>query len=480
MLKVPNFLHQSARCWPNNTSIIDEWGRVTYAELEALVEQIAARLKAWGIAPHLGVAVIGKNSRYFIAQCFAVMECGAVVIPLSNQITTDEVNEIIKTTGLYAILADQTTKAHFDNTLEVIQFAHQEWRLFLSMNADKSIHFAAHVTNPALVRFTSGTTRISKGVVLSHESIAERTEFANQVLRLGPADTITWVLSMAYHFVVTIILYLRYGSSIVICKNSMADTLLENTNRYQASLLYCSPLHIRLLVHDHSGRKMPSLKRVISTSVSIARAECQKFIDRFDIPVSQAYGIIEIGLPILNLKRNKEHPDAIGHVLPNYQVQIVSDQGNPLPSGQTGLLFIRGPGMLDGYLDPPCSREEILKNGWFNTGDLASMDADGLIRIAGRKKSMINVAGNKVFPEEVEAVLSQHPAVKLCRISGYMHSFLGERVQADIVLFDGQNQFDVEELINFCRSRLSPYKIPQKINFVEDLPMTYSQKLIRY
>lgn len=480
MLKVPNFLYQSAQRWPNNTSMTDEWGMVTYAELEALVGQIAARLKAWGIAPHLGVAVIGKNSRYFIAQCFAVMECGAVVIPLSNQITTDEVNEIIKTTGLYAILADQTTRAHFDNTLEIIPFAHQEWRLFLSMDANKSIHFAAHVKNPALVRFTSGTTRISKGVVLSHESIAERTESANQALQLGPADTITWVLSMAYHFVVTIILYLRYGSSIVICKNSMADTLIENTNRYQSSLLYCSPLHIRLLVQDHSGRKMPSLKRVISTSVSITRAECQKFAERFDIPVSQAYGIIEIGLPILNLKNNKDHPDAIGHVLPNYQAQIVNDQGNPLPAGETGLLFIRGPGMLDGYLDPPSPREEILKNGWFNTGDLAAMDADGLIQIAGRKKSMINVAGNKVFPEEVEAVLNQHPAVKLCRISGYMHSFLGERVQADIVLFEGQKSFDVEELINFCRNRLSPYKIPQKINFVKELPMTYSQKLIRY
>jgi len=480
MLKVPSFLYESARRWPNNPAVIDEWGMVTYAELEALVRQIAASLKALGIAPHLGVAVIGKNSRYFIAQCFAVMECGAVVIPLSNQITTGEVNEIIKTTGLHVILADQTTKAHFDNTPQSIKLAHQEWRLFFFMNADQRISFAAHVKNPAFVRFTSGTTRISKGVVLSHESIAERTESANRVLRLGPADTVTWVLSMAYHFVVTIILYLRYGSSIVICKNLMADTIIENTNRYQATLLYCSPLHIRLLVNDHSGRKMPSLQHVISTSVSIAKAQCQIFSDRFGIPVSQAYGIIEIGLPILNFIKNKDHPDAIGYVLPDYHAQIIDDQGNPLPSGQTGHLIIRGPGMLDGYLDPPCGREEILIKGWFHTGDLASMDIDGLIRIAGRKKSMINVAGNKVFPEEIEAVLNQHPAVKLCRISGYMHSFLGERVQAEIVLFNGEKQFDVEELINFCRNRLSPYKIPQKINFVEALPMTHSQKLIRY
>ncbi|MBL8498109.1 hypothetical protein ABF87_00100 [Nitrosomonas sp. JL21] len=480
MMKVPDFLYQSARRWPNNPAVIDEWGMMTYAELEALVRHIATSLLALGITPHLGVAVIGKNSRYFIAQCFAVMECGAVVIPISNQITTDEINEIIETTGLHAILEDQTGRAYFDDTADLIKLAHQEWHLFFLKNADKSIPFAPHVRNPAFVRFTSGTTSISKGVVLSHESIAERTESANKALQLGPADTITWVLSMAYHFVVTIILYLRYGSSIVICKDFTADTVIETTNRHHATLLYCSPLHIRLLVNDHSGRKMPSLKQVISTSVSIAKAQCQAFTNRFELPVSQAYGIIEIGLPIVNLKKNKDYPDAIGYALPDYQAHIIDDQGNTLPAGQVGHLIIRGPGMLDGYLDPPRAREEILKNGWFHTGDLASMDTDGLIRIAGRMKSMINVAGNKVFPEEVEAVLSQHPAVKLCRISGFMHGFLGERVQAEIVLADGKKQCDAEELINFCRNRLSSYKIPQKINFVEVLPMTYSQKLIRY
>lgn len=479
-MKVPYFLYRSARLWPNNPAIIDEWGMMTYAELEALVKQIAAKLKALGVIPDVGVAVIGKNSHYFIAQCFAVMECGAVVMPLSNQITTDEVDEIIKTTGLYAILEDQTSKARFHDTPESIKLAHQEWRLFFFKNTDKHIPFAAHVTNPAFVRFTSGTTGISKGVILSHESIAERTESANKALQLGPADTITWVLSMAYHFVVTIILYLRYGSSIVICKNFMADTIIEHTNRHQATLLYCSPLHIRLLINDRSNRKMPSLKHVISTSVSIAQTQCQIFSNRFDIPVSQAYGVIEIGLPIVNFDKNKECPDAIGYALPDYQVHIIDDMGSLLPPGQTGNLIIRGPGMLDGYLDPPRRQEEILKSGWFHTGDLASMDTDGLIRIAGRKNSMINVAGNKVFPEEVEAVLNQHPAVKLCRISGYMHSFLGERIQAEVVLLNSEKKLDVEELISFCRNRLSPYKIPQQINFVEALPMTYSQKLIRY
>lgn len=479
-MRVPDFLFQSATRWPNNPAIIDEWGTMTYAELGVLVRQIAANLKALGITSQLGIAVIGKNSRYFIAQCFAVMECDAVVMPLSHQTKTEEINKIIKTTGLHAILDDQTSMLRLNKIAKIINLPHQDWRLFFFKSYKQRKPFAPHVNNPAFVRFTSGTTGYSKGIILSHESIARRTESANKALQLDTNDTITWVLSMAYHFVVSIILYLRYGSSIIICEDFLAETIIEKTNRNKATLLYCSPMHIRLLAKDQSDRKMPTLRHVISTSVAISREQCQAFLNRFNLPVSQAYGIIEVGLPIVNFIKNKEFPEAIGYVLPDYLAQIRDDNENVLSPGETGNLTIHGPGMLDAYLAPPRDQKGILKNGWFHTGDLATMDFDGLIRIVGRKKSLINVAGNKVFPEEIEAVLNQHPAVKLCRVNSYMHGFLGERVRAEIVLHDGVKQFDVEELINFCRNRLSAYKIPQQIKFVESLPMTYSNKLTRY
>jgi len=479
-MRVPDFLYQSAHHWPDNPAIIDEWGALTYAELEALVREIAANLRQLGITPESGIAVIGKNSRYFIAQCFAVMECGAVVLPLSGQIKADEIDEIIRIAGIHAILDDHTSAIRFDDAPKKIRLPHQEWRFVAVKHPEKDNPYAPHVNNPAFVRFTSGTTGSAKGIILSHQSIAERTESTNKALRLGPQDTILWVLSMAYHFVVSIILYLRYGCRIVICEEFLAETIIENVNRHNATLLYCSPMHIQLLINDKSSRNMSSLKKVISTSVSITRDHCESFFNRFGIPVSQAYGIIEVGLPVINFTKNKEYPDAIGFSLPDYQIQIRDDDDNVLPPGKTGHLVMRGPGMLDAYLHPPRCRTDILKNGWFYTGDLASMDSDGLIRIEGRQKSMINVSGNKVFPEEVEAVLNRHPAVKTCRVSGFRHAFLGERVQADIVLINEAKQPDTEELISFCRKRLSLYKIPQKITFVDSLPMTYSEKLIRY
>lgn len=478
-MKAPDLLYQAAQRWPNKPAIYDEWGMVTYAELSTMVRETAINLKALGIAPDLGIGVIGKNSRYFIVQCFAVMDCGAVVMPISNQMKSDEIATIIQTTHLRAILDDQTGITSFGDTANLVKFPHQEWRLFFNPNAD-SKPFAPHANNPALIRFTSGTTGASKGVILSHDGILERTEATNKVLQLGPDDTITWVLSMAYHFVVSIILYLRYGSAIIICKNFLADTIITQTNRHKATLLYGSPMHIRLLSSDKSERKMPSLKWAISTSATISKAQCQAFQERFDLVVIQAYGIIEAGLPMINSKKPDEFPDAAGYALPDYQVEILDDNGNILPPGKTGHLVVRGPGMFDAYLKPPRRREEVLKNGWFYTGDLAFKHLDGLISIEGRKKSIINVSGNKVFPEEIETVLNQHPAVQLCRVSGFMHRFMGENVQAEVVLQTGLLSFETEELLAFCRKRLSTYKIPHKIAFVESLPMTNSGKLIRF
>ncbi len=238
-------------------------------------------------------------------------------------------------------------------------------------------------------------------------------------------------------------------------------------------------MHIRLLFSDNSDRMMPTLKRVISTSTAISKEHCEKFKSRFGIPVSQAYGIIEIGLPIINFEKSELYPEAVGYALPDYNVEMLDENGTILPVGQLGHLAICGPGMLDGYLNPPATRDQILKNGWFLTGDLASKLEDGLIRIEGRLKSMINVAGNKVFPEEVETILNKHPYIKESKVSGYTHPLLGESVRAEIVLQQGFSQPDIEELRRFCRKYLSAYKVPQQFIFVEDLPMTGSGKMKR-
>jgi long-chain acyl-CoA synthetase len=450
-----------------------------YEALIRRVEQYGVVLQASGVSPGMGVGIMGTNSAEFICRALAVFYCDAVVLPISHNLKTDELDKLCRSTQLHFLWDDQSGILPDSwNASDVLRIE-DGWRLSISPYAAKESRLVSHVDNAALIRFTSGTTGTAKGVILSHESIDERLVAANRKLRLGSQDTVIWVLSMAYHFVVSILLYLRYGCSICICEEFLADVILDDILRCKGTFLYVSPTHIRMLAADPTGRTMESVHTVISTSTGIAAADCQRFYSRYGLPVSQAYGIIEIGLPILNDAESVGVPEAVGYALPDYTVDILDPEGRPLPAETIGHLAIKGPGMFAAYLDPPTLLDSVLKNGYFHTGDLAIKRDDGLIRIAGRKKSMINVAGNKVFPEEVEDVLNGHPAIRLSRVTGFAHPILMEGVMAEVVLEAGA-EIDVESLISYCRRKLSAYKVPQKVHVVDALPMTDSGKLIRH
>ncbi len=477
-IKITDLFHRAAQRNPGNVAIFDQEGTMTYEELSSEIHKAAEALKNYGVREGMGVGVQGGNSRYFIIFAYAVMECNAVVLPMSSQLSELETLEIIKIAQLHAIIHENNKVSFINLVIHTVPSGSQIWKLNFNADSNLPVSIAEHVHQPALIRFTSGTTGVSKGVVLSHTSIKERIEGANAVLQLGPGDRILWVLSMAYHFVVSIILYLHHGCGIIICNDFMASSILELINKHKATFLYVSPVHIRLLANDSGQQQMSSINKVISTSTAVTKQQCDVFYHRFQKPVSQAYGIIEIGLPVINFEKSVESPDAIGYAVPGYEVAILDENFSELTPGTMGQLAIRGPGMFDAYLSPPVKRDQILKHGWFLTGDLASISEDGLIKVEGRLKSMINVAGNKVFPEEVEFILNQFPGVAASRVSGYQHSLTGESVQAELMIKSIALP-DMEEIRKFCRERLSPYKVPQKIHFVNKLPMTDSGKLKR-
>jgi len=284
---------------------------------------------------------------------------------------------------------------------------------------------------------------------------------------------------MAFHFFVSIILYLRVGATIVVCPDHLAETILEEANRHRGTLLYASPLHYRLLAADASGVRFESLRRAISTAITLPLEVARSFEARFDLPITQAYGIIEVGLPIINLHCPRERPGSIGRPLPDYEAAILDEHLTPLPAGAAGQLALRGPGMFAAYSSPPLTRDQVLRNGWFLTGDVARQDDDGFVTIVGRSKSMINVAGNKVFPEEVESVLDRHPRVAASRVSARKHPQMGEVVHADIVLNDASQPVAVEDLLSFCRRQVASYKVPQSVAFVAAIDATASGKIRR-
>jgi long-chain acyl-CoA synthetase len=221
----------------------------------------------------------------------------------------------------------------------------------------------------------------------------------------------------------------------------------------------------------------PTLKRVMSVSSHLHPQAARAFLSRYGVPVAQGYGVIEVGLPIMNLDDAVEHPEAIGRQLPAFDAAILDEGMKPVADGETGQLALRGPGMFAGYLSPRMARDEVLRGGWFMTGDLAHCDNRGLITIDGRSKSVINVAGHKVFPEDVAAVLDQHPAVLRSRVTTRPHPQWGETVHAEVQLRASSVKIAAEDIMGFCHDRLSSYKVPRSIDLVAEIELTPSGKV---
>ena len=474
--RIHHILEASANRWPDHPAIIDAVGSISYSELWQQTQELKSQLQKAGLSKGQGLGVMGRNGCAFVAAMFAGMACDATVLPLSHQLKQAELDNILRETGLHALLDDGFSGISVNKTSTSVFFKDQ--KLNLSWTAVSAQNRIVDSFDAAFIRYTSGTTGQSKGVVLSHQRVIERVEAAQAALNLTHDDVVLWVLPMAFHFLVTIILYLYQGATIVIAENILAETLINEANKHQATFLYAAPMHYRLLAADQSGRKLDTVHRAISTSSAIPREIASAFTNRFGLPVTQAYGIIEVGLPMLDNDPDFASPETVGYSAPGFDVGILDEDDQSVKTGQSGRLAIRGPGLFNAYLKPWQLSSEVMENGWFMTGDLAQQQANGKIIICGREKSMINVSGNKAFPEEIEAVLNRYPEIEDSRVFGQPHPLMGEIVCAEICLSKGK-KLDVEAVLLFCREQLSTYKVPQRLFEVSSIGHTLSGKVQR-
>lgn len=449
--------------WGSKPGIHDIFGTLRFASIRDRVDSLAAELAARGLSRRSGLGLRTRNNREAVIAFFAALKCGAAVLPMPTTMKSSEVQEITELCGLHFVLDSADGAEHQLSRTDV----------------DLSRMFAPHIADAALVRFSSGTTGLAKGVVLSHRSALERCAAIVRALELTSDDTVLFALPIAYHFAGSILPYIACGAAIAFTANDLdAASLLDCAKRYRATVLYASPLHIRLLARDTSGGALTTVRRVMSTGAAVSPETCRQFANRYGQGVCQLWGSAELGLPIVNIRRSEERPEAVGYAVDGFRVEVLDEDFRTTPAGSEGQLAIEGPGMFDGYVSPQLTRDDVLHDGWFLTGDLASRDDDGLITIRGRAKTVINVAGAKVFPEEVENVLLEHPAVRRCRVFGRAHPLVGECVVAEVELLDGV-PVKTGELPAWCRSHLSAYKVPRVVKIVDEVRLTPAGKINR-
>jgi long-chain acyl-CoA synthetase len=473
-MKVLDEIRARARERPGAAALIvgaPEGSReISYAALVERMDADAARLSAAGVGRADRCGLLAPQGAGFVEAALSILAAGACLAPIPSDCPGAALERFAEQAALHHVVREACGELRCETRRSVPAVDGEGDSVFRALE-------------PAYLRFTSGTTHERKGVILSHARIDERLEAANQALRIGPEDRILWLLPMAHHFVVSILLYLRFGATILLPSASLARPVLELASRERATVLYASPFHHHLLSKDASALGLADARLAISTAEGLRDEVAVRFRERFGIALTQALGIIEVGLPVLNLAEAETKPLALGRPLPAYEVWLRDEDGRALrgPGGpeRTGEVCVRGPGLFDAYLAPWTPAATVIEPDGFRTGDQGWFDADGTLFLAGRRKSRINMAGMKFFAEEVESVLAQHPAVRECRVLARIHAQLGEIPVAEIVLADPAHEPRRSALLAHCREQLPAYKIPRELRFVPELERTVTGKVKR-
>ena len=339
----------------------------------------------------------------------------------------------------------------------------------------------------AFLQYTGGTTGVAKGAMLSHANIVAniaQAKWVGEPLLRGVKDGVAVIPLPLYHiFALTIncLLFIELGiTGLLITNPRDIPSFIKELKRYRCvAITGVNTLFNALLNNEHFKEvDFSSLRLSVGGGASIQSAVAKRWFDTTGSHIIEGYGMTECS-PIIAAARNDatEHNGSIGVPVPNTDIRIVDEQGNDVPLGERGELWVKGPQVMQGYWNRPEDSAEVLSDGWMATGDIVVMGADLNLRIVDRKKDMIIVSGFNVYPNEIEDVVAHNPKVGEVVAIGVPHPVSGETVKIFVTKKD--ESLTREELRNYCRQYLTGYKIPKDIEFRDELPKTNVGKILR-
>ncbi len=337
----------------------------------------------------------------------------------------------------------------------------------------------------AMLQYTGGTTGVAKGAMLSHRNLVANVlqceaVFATHGLN-GAGDVFMQPLPVYHIYAFTASMYgLFVGAHTVYIPNPRdLDSVVKAFKDYQPSL-FCGLNTLFVALCNHAGFRALDFSKLavtLSGGMALTEAAANEWRSVTGCTISEGYGLTETSPVATTNPGHGQQIGTIGVPLPLTDVKVIDEEGNTLGLEQAGELCIRGPQVMMGYWQRPEATAEVLKDGWFATGDVAVIQPDAYLRIVDRKKDMIVVSGFNVYPNELEDVLTRHPGVLECAAVGVPHASTGEAVKMFVVRKDPA--LTEEAVIAFCREHLTAYKVPKQVEFRDELPKTNVGKILR-
>jgi long-chain acyl-CoA synthetase len=473
------------------TALVGAGQRATYGELNTFIQTAAQTLKNIGVGPGIKVALVFPNEPNFWVAFFAVLVAGGIPCPINPNLTTVELDQLLLVLEPQLVLASQWSEERqsaLQTKLSLLKF--ENWNL-LSHDTQIKPAIAPHQASAlepeldevACIFCTSGTTGRPKAVLLTHQNLLSNTHalWANKKWLDQEVFGNALPTFHIYGLTVLTLLPLSMGGTVVYMPKFSPQSCLHTIEQEQITRFGGVPSMFAVLnqYRQRNDFNVSSCQSWISGGAPLPGAVVDEFSINYASSIYEGYGMLEASPGISwNLDDAFYHKAAVGRPLKGVDVQIRDSQGQSLPQGETGHIWVGGPGVMKGYYRNPTATAETIQAGWLETGDIGRFDADGYLYLMGREKEVMIVGGHNVYPREIETVLLSHPSVADAGATSQVNGVRGEEIFAFVVAI-AESQFDESALNQHCRNALSSFKIPRRIYEVAKIPRNDSGKILR-
>ncbi|QIY75924.1 long-chain fatty acid--CoA ligase [Streptomyces sp. RLB1-33] len=510
MLNLAVMLESSARAVPDRAAVVLGDQRLTYAELDNAARRVANLLRSRGVEPGDKVALSCPNLPWFPVVYYGILKAGAVAVPL---------NVLLKGREIAYHLADSEAKAYFcfEGSAE-LPLGQEGWTGFSETPgcehfflmtaapaedspiagaqtlpaalAGQSADFetvATEADDTAVILYTSGTTGLPKGAELSHSNVTLNALTCHKLFGEVEHEVHLIALPLFHSFGQTVQMNagLAARATLVLMPRFDSASALALMQRHAVTFIAGVPtMYWALLGEDAPDVDLARIAgnlRIAGSGGSALPVEIhRRFHERFGVTILEGYGLSETSpAATFSPRGEKVRPGSIGRPVWGVEVNLVAEDGSTVEGPDAiGEIVVRGHNVMKGYYNRPEATAEVMRDGWFRTGDLARRDTDGWLYVVDRTKDLIIRGGFNVYPREIEEVLLTHPAVSMAAVIGVPHGSHGEEIKACVVLTPGA-ELSEQDLIAWCKEQMAGYKYPRLIDFVDVLPTNATGKILK-
>lgn len=462
---------------------------VNYAVLNEGATRIAGLLKAKGVQPGDRVGIMLPNVPYFGVVYYGILRAGGVVVPMNVLLKGREVAFYLRDSGAKLLFAwhdfgEAASTGAEEAGAELVSVKPGEFEQLVMEAPRAPEDEPRESTDTAVILYTSGTTGTPKGAELTHENlILNCSVTAKTLIDVSEQDVVLGALPLFHSFGQTCGLNaaVAHGACLTLIPRFEPVKALEIIARDKVTVLEGVPTmyHAMLNAPGHEDADTSSLRVCVSGGSAMPVEVMKRFEQAFDCIILEGYGLSETSpVASFNHPDKPRKPGSIGTPIKGVEMQVVDEDDKVVSQGEVGEIVIRGHNVMKGYWGREDATEEVMRGGWFHSGDMATQDEEGYFFIVDRKKDMIIRGGYNVYPREVEEVLYEHPAVSEVAVIGVADDSLGEEVAAMVVLKDGA-QATEDDIRGYVKERVAAYKYPRQIWFSNELPKGPTGKILK-